>query len=130
MAMLNRSLAAFFVISVVASACGSPISDYCSKERECYLKDCDYTDDACDAYARGGEEECLARFESEKRATASAGSAVCDRCIEANEALLACAADATSCAAFDDANRNDGPCDSERDAWGDACDSVEDDCWQ
>ena len=130
MSTIRHAIFAPLAFALSLAACGSPVGDFCSKARECYMKDCDFTNDACEAYASGREEACVADLNAELQATASGDSAVCERCIEATEEWLACAANTSSCAAFDDADNADGPCASELNNWGDACDNFEEICWQ
>jgi hypothetical protein len=119
------------IMAVALISCGPPIDKVCDKGGECFLKDCDYSDDVCKALQNGVVDTCNAEYSSMLDALNAGNSDACDRCKEALTNYMDCLADIEACSEFNDASQEAGTCFDEYVDYGNDCeyDRLHRDCY-
>ncbi len=116
------------LLGLLAAAGCSSVDDYCARHAECYVKECERTDAACEAEAVGEEGSCNAELEADINATATGSNDICDDCNGAREAYYACASELEACSSFRDAHDTDGACYEQYQKMDTNCDNVRELC--
>ena len=118
--------------SLAFSGCPSPTQVACDKAVECQKDDCDFTDEACDAYYNDQTvQRCSGNADADLAAIRTGDDDSCEKCAAAKEALYLCRGSVDSCNAYEDTynpGEDYGDCESEVEDQADECEDVTDDC--
>jgi hypothetical protein len=116
--------------SLVLTACpGAPVEEVCTMEADCWLKNCRWTEDACNAQVDERKQLCISEYNMELDALAVSKGESCRSCENSLTAFLECLDSLDSCGRFDVAVHDDGDCYQEyRDADSD-CEDIEETCY-
>lgn len=100
-------------------ACGGTASQYCEKYATCAEDDCDYSEEACSALAKGEKESCEANIRSFQASVRSGDAKECEACVTAMDVWLTCMSEINTCSDFFDGGNED--CDGESSEYEEAC---------
>lgn len=106
---------------LITVACGGTASKYCDKYATCVEDDCDYSEQACSAIAKGEKNSCEADVRAYQASIRSGSSEECDACIAAMDVWLVCMSQIMTCSDFFDGSYED--CDGEYNEYASACDN-------
>ena len=109
---------------------GLPVEDVCAMEADCWLKDCEWTDDACNAQVEHRKQWCISEELALLDALAVSSGEACTRCEDATLARLDCLDNIESCARFRVATLQDGECYQEYQDADSDCENIEQECFE
>jgi len=114
--MRNTSMMTCLLFTV---ACGGTASKYCAKYATCAEDECDYSQEACSALAKGEKATCEANVRSFQASIRSGDAEECDACVAAMDVWLTCMSEISTCSDFFDGGNDD--CDGEYSEYEEAC---------
>lgn len=110
--------------ALLATGCNTSVYSYCAKYTECKKKDCDYTDEACNAKYRTQQDRCNNSINDNLDSIRTGNSEYCETCAQTWEKYYECAGAQESCSAFDDLD----DCEDEAEDVLDDCKKSEEKC--
>ena len=128
MKILPAVFAATVCLGLLLGGCNITAMAYCNKAIECERDDCDLTDQACNAKYEGAVDRCTTHIRDDQNAIRTGSDPDCGECTGAQDSLMMCQGNTSSCAAFKDSRIGKEHCEDEHVKVREKCEDIRDKC--